>query len=137
MLNVVQVNQLAGTTTGTANSDVLQDVFEQVIGCSFGDVLSGGDGNDTITMGVDNDTHDFRNGEDVDTITDFTAGGTNDTITLKYYSGLGSTSFDAAFQARLSTVSGRAELALNGGDKIIFQNVADHTLLTASDFVFV
>lgn len=164
LAGVEQVNQLAGTTTGTANNDTLSDIFQMVIGSNFGDVLlgghggnslkgnggddqffanngddymSGGAGSDTFTGGVGDDRQDMGNGEGVDTWLDFTAGGTEDRIVLTFYSRLGSTSFDAAFQARLATVSGHAELTLNGGDKIIFNNVSRHTLLTAADFVFV
>jgi Ca2+-binding RTX toxin-like protein len=162
---VVQVNQLAGTTTGTAGNDTLVDVFEQVIGTAFGDVLSGGHGinalignggddqifanngddyvnggtgTDTVTLGVGNDVFDMRNGDGVDTITDFVAGGTDDLVNLRNYSGLGIADF-AALQAsgRLTTNgSNQAELALNGGDKIVFSSVADHNQLTAADFLF-
>jgi Ca2+-binding RTX toxin-like protein len=161
---VVQVNQLAGTTAGSAGNDTLFDVFEQVIGTNFGDVLSGGHGvnaliggggndtifgnngddyirgglgADTIYLGVGNDTLDFRNGDGIDTVKDFVAGGSEDRIGLGNYSGLGFSDF-AGLQAsgRLSTVNGQAELLLNGGDKVIFENVASHTQLTAADFTF-
>lgn len=158
----VSINQLAGFTNGTAGNDKLDDIFEMVIGSNYNDILSGGhggnglkggagadqlfgnngddytsggDGNDTVTMGIGNDTHDFRNGEDVDTITDFTAGGTADHIQLRFYSGM--TSYQQLVdQGRLQTVNGHAEVALDGGDRIILSNIASHTLLTADDFIF-
>jgi Ca2+-binding RTX toxin-like protein len=161
---VVQVNQLAGTTTGSAGNDTLVDAFEQVIGTNFGDVLSGGHGinaliggggndtifanngddyvnggtgSDTIYLGVGNDVFDFRNGEGVDTLKDFTAGGTEDRVGLNNYTGLGFNDFAGlAASGRLSTVNGAAELLLNNGDKIIFESVANHALLTAADFQF-
>ena len=107
---VVQVNQLAGTTTGSAGNDILLDVFEQVIGTEFGDVLSGGHGinslngrggddqifanngndwvtggtgTDTITLGVGDDVFQFFDGDGHDTVTDFVAGaGSDDVINL-------------------------------------------------------
>lgn len=162
---VVQVNQLAGTTTGTAGNDTLLDVFEMVIGTAFGDVLSGGhginslkggggddqifanggndyisggDGNDLIVMGPGNDTLDFRNGEDVDTITDFMAGaGSEDTITLKFYSGLGTTTLAGLTGAGRVTQNGaHTQITLNGGDMIILENVSAASL-HEDDFVFV
>lgn len=158
----VQVNQLAGTTTGTSNNDMLLDVFEQVIGTAFADVLSGGhgvnsliggagndqifanngndytsggDGNDTITMGIGNDRHDFRNGEDIDTITDFVAGaGTDDQIVLTFHSA--ATSF-AQMQSDglFSQVGLDTHIDFGSGDRIVLQNimVAD---LHEDDFIF-
>jgi Ca2+-binding RTX toxin-like protein len=153
---------LAGITTGTANNEILLDVFEMVIGTAFNDVLagghginglkggggndqifgnggddyvSGGDGNDTITFGPGNDTLDFRNGEDADTITDFKAGaGSQDTITLKYYAGV--TSF-AQMQAlgMIQQVGANTVLDFGNGDMITLLNV-NAASLHVDDFVF-
>lgn len=62
---VIQVNQLAGTTTGSANNDILADVFEQIIGSSFDDVLSGGHGINCIDGGGGNDLIFGNNGDDL------------------------------------------------------------------------
>ena len=158
----VQVNQLAGTTTGTANNDTLLDVFERVVGTNFDDVLSGGhginslsggdgddqifanngddytsggDGNDRITMGAGNDTHDFRNGEDIDTIMDFTAGaGSVDTITLTFHSA--ATSFAQMQMAGMfSQRYADTHINLGGGDVIILISTVMGDL-HEDDFVF-
>lgn len=112
LAGVVQVDQLNGVTTGSANNDVLLDTFEQIIGSAYGDVLSGGHGinslnggggndqifanggddwvrggagSDTITLGSGNDTFSFWQGDGADTITDFTAGaGSDDVISLTF-----------------------------------------------------
>jgi len=159
---VVQVNQLAGTTTGTANNDILLDVFEAVIGSNFGDVLSGGnginvlnggggndqlfanggddqtsggEGNDTITLGLGDDRHDFRNGEDIDTITDFNAGaGSEDQIILTFHSA--ATSFAQMQMAGMFSQQGAdTHIDLGGGDMIILQNVNVGDL-HQDDFIF-
>jgi len=158
----VQVNQLAGTTTGTANNDTLLDVFEAVIGSNFGDVLSGGnginvlnggggddqlfanggndltsggEGNDTITLGLGDDRHDFRNGEDIDTITDFNAGaGSQDQIILRFHSA--ATSFAQMQAAGMFSQQGANTLIeLGNGDQIILNNVNVDDL-HQDDFVF-
>ena len=159
---VVQVNQLAGTTTGTANNDILLDVFEAVIGTNFGDVLSGGQGinvlnggggddqlfanggndqtsggagNDTITLGLGDDRHDYRNGEDVDTITDFNAGaGSEDAIILTFHSA--ATSFAQMQMAGMFSQQGaNTQIDLGGGDMIILNNINVGDL-HQDDFVF-
>ena len=159
---VVQVNQLDGTTTGTANNDILLDVFEAVIGSNFGDVLSGGNGinvlnggggddqlfanggndqtsggagNDTITLGLGDDRHDYRNGEDIDTITDFNAGaGSEDAIILTFHSA--ATSFAQMQMAGMFSQNGlNTEIDLGGGDMIILNNINVGDL-HEDDFIF-
>ena len=159
---VVQVNQLDGTTTGTANNDILLDVFEAVIGSNFGDVLSGGNGinvlnggggddqlfanggndqtsggagNDTITLGLGDDRHDYRNGEDVDTITDFNAGaGSEDAIILTFHSA--ATSFVQMQMAGMFSQQGlNTQIDLGSGDMIILNNINVGDL-HQDDFVF-
>jgi Ca2+-binding RTX toxin-like protein len=161
---VVQVNLLLGTTTGTAGNDVLLDVFEQVVGSAYDDVLSGwhgtdalkggrgddtifgnggddyisgGPGNDLIALGPGNDTLDFRNGDGVDTITDFVAGpGTDDTITLTFYAGLGTNTLAGLQgQGRIVQNGANTEIALEDGDRIILQDVLA-TNLHPDDFLF-
>jgi Ca2+-binding RTX toxin-like protein len=51
----VQVNQLTGTTTGSAGSDTLLDHIEEVIGSNFADILIGSDTNDVLNGGGGND----------------------------------------------------------------------------------
>lgn len=155
---VVQVNQLAGTTTGTANNDTLLDVFEMVIGTAFGDVLSGGHGinslkggggddqifanngddyvtggtgNDTIALGGGSDTFDMRNGDQRDTITDLVGGaGVVDRIDLRYYTGLGITTFtELQSSGRIVQVGANTEITLNAGDSVILQNFIASTLV--------
>jgi len=159
---VVQVNQLAGTTTGTANNDTLLDVFEQVIGTNFNDVLSGGHGinvlnggggddqlfanngddqasggagNDTITLGLGNDRLDFRNGDETDTVTDFNAGaGSEDQIILTFHSA--ATSFAQMQMAGMFSQQGAdTHIDLGGGDLIVLQNVNVGDL-HQDDFIF-
>jgi serralysin len=158
---VVQVDQLAGTTSGTANNDTLLDVFEQVVGTRFADVLSGGNGvnsinggggndqifanggddwvrggtgNDTITLGPGNDRFQFDSGDGSDTITDFVAGpGIVDVINLKFESAVRNFSevMTHASQVGLDTV-----LDFTGGDVITLLNVSV-SLLHSDDFAFV
>ncbi len=52
---VVQVNQLAGATTGSAGNDTLLDHFEEIIGTSFADILIGSDTTDVLNGGAGND----------------------------------------------------------------------------------
>ena len=159
---VVQVNQLDGTTTGTANNDILLDVFEAVIGSNFGDVLSGGNGinvlnggggddqlfanggndqtsggagNDTITLGAGDDRHDYRNGEDVDTILDFNAGaGSEDQIILTFHSA--ATSFTQMQMAGMFSQQGlNTQIDLGSGDMIILNNINVGDL-HEDDFIF-
>jgi len=159
---VVQVNQLDGTTTGTANNDTLLDVFEQVIGTDFGDVLSGGNGinvlnggagddqlfangeddqvsggagNDTITMGTGDDRLDFRNGDETDTVTDFNAGaGSEDQIILTFHSA--ATSFAQMQMAGMFSQQGAdTHIDLGGGDLIVLNNVNVGDL-HQDDFIF-
>jgi serralysin len=161
---VVQVNQLAGTVTGSAGNDTLVDVIEQIIGTAYGDVLSGGHGinaliggggndtiygnngddyvnagtgSDTIYLGVGNDAFNIRNGDGSEALMDFTAGGTEDFVDLRNYSGLGITNFtQLEASGRLQNIGGHAHLVLDGGDIIHFHSVADINLLTAADFLF-
>jgi len=162
LFGVVQVNQLAGTTTGTANNDTLLDVFEQVIGTDFGDVLSGGHGinslnggggddqifanggddwatggtgTDMITLGPGDDRFQFWDGDGADTLTDFVAGaGTDDQLVLSTVSG--ATSLAQLLDDGMITQDGPDTiLNFGGGDTITLFNVtmAD---LHSDDFVF-
>ena len=69
--------------TGGAGADVAH-------GASGDDTLAGGAGADTLTGGSGNDAFVFAPGTGADVITDFTAGGTNDSINLSAYSHIGS-----------------------------------------------
>lgn len=60
---VVQFNQLAGTTTGSAGNGMLMDVIEQIAGANFDDVLSGGRGINVLDGNGGNDLLVFLAGE--------------------------------------------------------------------------
>jgi len=68
----------ADTLNGGADADTLN-------GDAGDDTLDGGDGNDALNGGTGNDTFLFSTGGDVDTITGFTAGGSEDTINVTGY----------------------------------------------------
>jgi Ca2+-binding RTX toxin-like protein len=160
LAGVVQVNQLAGTTTGTANNDILLDTFEQVIGTAFGDVLSGGHGinslnggggddqifanggddwvrggtgSDTITLGPGNDVFSFWQGDGSDTVTDFVGGaGASDVIDLQFKPSVVNY---AQVQGAMSQVGADTVINFGGGDVITLLNV-NLAALHQDDFVF-
>ena len=90
-------------------------------------------------MGAGNDTLDFRNGDQLDTIADFKPGaGTEDTINLHFYSGIPTTfAGPAGLQnsGRITQAGADTHIALNAGDMIILQNVLA-TSLHQDDFIF-
>ncbi|GBE42298.1 serralysin C precursor [bacterium BMS3Bbin10] len=159
---VVQVNQLAGTVTGSSGNDILLDVFEEVIGTNFGDVLSGGHGinilrggggadqffgnggidliigeggDDTATLGSGDDTYRFSNGDGADTILDFNAGaGSDDNIDLRFHSA--ATSLVQMQGAGFISQNGaNTEIDFGGGDMLTLYNIAMGDL-HADDFLF-
>jgi len=127
---------------GGAAGDVLRSV-ENVVGSTFDDWLGGdaGDnvlvaaqGDDVISLGGGNDILAFASGDGADTVLDFGVAGF-DTIMLTGYAGI--TSFAQLLEEQmLVTSAGHAAILLSGGDSIALQNVASHTLLTASNFQF-
>jgi hypothetical protein len=135
---------LATATASITDSQVaLAGAMVDISGSAFGDnligdardnVIAGGQGDDLITLGAGNDTVLFGAGDGWDTITDFGMAGL-DTVSLAGYDGIMSFA-QLVDEQRLLTVDGHAVLQLNGGDGLIFQNVASHTLLSASQFQF-
>lgn len=164
---VIQLNMFTNATTGSAGSDSFSGI-EYVIGSNFADVIAGnhganafeggggadqlfgnggidwmrgGTGNDTATLGAGDDTYYFRNGDGVDTIADFLAGGSEDKIDLTS-AATGFANF-AAMQAgpgAILQVGSDTYLNLDPGggasDRIVLRNVTA-TNLTVADFKFV
>lgn len=163
---VIQLNMFTGATTGTAGNDQFVEI-EYVIGSAFGDVIAGnhgvnafdggggadqlwgnggddwirgGTGDDTVTLGPGNDTYYFRNGDGVDTVIDFVAGGTSDKLDLTS-AGSGYADFAAMQSAAGAIAQSGLDTLLNldpgGGaaDRIVLKNVAAGAL-TAADFQF-
>jgi len=139
----VTVDLASGTASIAESGVVLADAMVDIRGSAFGDrligdardnVIAGGQGDDLITLGAGNDTLLVGVGDGWDTITDFGMAGL-DAISLAGYDGI--VSFAQLLdEQRLLTVDGHAVLQLNGGDGLIFQNLASHTLLSASQFQF-
>lgn len=139
----VVVNLAAGTAVMADGSvDVLRSI-ENVAGSVYGDwivgddagnVIQGGKGNDLITLGGGRDTVAFRVGDGVDTLTDFALDG-QDAIMLVSFGSIMSFA-QLVEEQRLLTVDGHARLVLGGGDAIVLQNVASHTLLSEGQFRF-
>jgi hypothetical protein len=122
-------------TLAGAMVDISGSTFDDhLIGDARDNVIAGGHGNDLITLGAGNDTVLVGVGDGWDTITDFGIAGL-DTISLAGYDGIMSFA-QLLDEQRLLTVDGYAVLQLNGGDGLILQSVASHTLLSASQFQF-
>lgn len=111
--------------TGDASDNVLH-------GLSGADTIAGGGGNDILSGGDGADTFIFNNGDDQDTINDFTAG--TDAIDLQGYdlASLGISDF-AGLEAVMSA-GPNVEIALTAGDSITLVGVAA-TDLSADDFL--
>lgn len=139
----VVVNLAMGTAVMADGSVDLLRSIENVAGSAFGDwitgndagnVIQGGRGDDLITLGGGSDMVAFRIGDGVDTVTDFALDG-GDAIALMSFGSI--TSFaQLVDENRLVTVDGQARVVLGGGDAIVLQSVASHTLLTAGQFRF-
>ena len=96
------------------------------------DTLNGGTGNDALTGGTGNDTFVFKAGDGHDTITDFTAGGTDDQINLTHSAHL-FTSFNDVMQ-HAHQVGHDTLIDLGGGNDVTLKDVNVHAL-TSHDFV--
>jgi Ca2+-binding RTX toxin-like protein len=110
---------------GGSGNDVL-------LGNAIANTLDGRAGSDTLTGGGGNDTFVFGVGYGADTITDFIAGGTLDSINLSGYSGI------ATLQDVLShatQVGANTVLNFGGGDTLTLLNV-NSANLTSADFSF-
>jgi Ca2+-binding RTX toxin-like protein len=101
---------------------------DSLSGLAGDDTLAGGAGNDTATGGTGNDTFVYLSG--LDTITDFTAGGTDDKIDLTAFTALTSLTavLSLAVQSGANTV-----ITLGAGNVLTLSNVT-RTALTAADF---
>ena len=111
------------TLTGDGNANVLSGLggVDTLVGGAGVDTISGGDANDTITGGTGNDTLDgglgndtfnFASGDGVDTISGFTAGGTDDTIVVTGFSSY-----------TLSQEGANLRIVLDGSNSILLNNV--------------
>jgi Ca2+-binding RTX toxin-like protein len=120
--------------------------YDSLLGGGGNDFLEGGPGSDVINGGDDavylgrgNDTYLSFNGDGVDTLPDFVAGGTEDAISLLFYAVLEDfANFDEFLASgRLQNIDGHTQLVLNVGDVLRFTNVADVSQFAADDFIFI
>ena len=108
----------ANTLEGRAGADVLT-------GNGGNDSLAGGEGSDTLSGGAGNDSFIFVKGDGTDIVTDFTAGGSEDRLTIYGYS---------AYQL-LTQVGADVLVTLGPDDTILLKNVA-LAAITSADFQF-
>lgn len=116
--DVITGNSGANVLEGNGGADVLN-------GGGGDDTLWGDAGTDTLTGGTGHDIFVFSKGDGVDTITDFTAGGSIDQLRIHGYSGYQS----------LVQVGADTRVVLSGTESILLRNVTA-TALTAADFDF-
>ena len=116
-------NTLAQTLVGGGLNDSLS-------GLGGDDRLYGHGGNDTLTGGTGSDTFLFAPGDGRDLITDFTAGGTDDSIDLSTYAHLGS--FEQVL-ARAVQSGPDTLLKLDDEDQVTLSGVSK-SALTSADF---
>ena len=128
--------------TGSISGDVIlgleNDIFNGAGGIYTGTIV-GGPGNDFLTMGAGgatltggtgNDTFVFAPGNGADVITDFAAGGTDDSIDLSAYTHIGS--FE---QVLAHAVQAGPDTILRLGDEdLITLSGVSKSALTAADF---
>ena len=106
---------------------------DQLYGQAGNDTLDGGAGSDLMNGGAGNDTFVFDSRDGRDTITGFTAGGTQDRLNL----------VDAAFDFRnlqdvlnhATDVGNNVVIQLGGTDSVTLVGVHE-AQLTAADFIF-
>jgi Ca2+-binding RTX toxin-like protein len=89
------------------------------------DLVDGGGGNDLLTGGAGNDVFHVEAGFGIDTITDFTAGTSEDSVRVSGYS-----AYQSAQQQGADTL-----VTFSATDKLLLKNVVAANL-TALDFVF-
>lgn len=111
-----------GTGNGLANALMGNGAANRLSGLGGNDTLTGNAGADTLTGGGGNDTFVFAKGHGADVITDFHAGGTEDTIQISGYSSY-----------KLVQKGADTLVTLGGGDSILLKGVASKDL-TAADF---
>jgi Ca2+-binding RTX toxin-like protein len=124
---------LGGATSGTVVrggvTDTISGVRELdggllgdiIIGTDDRDSVSGGRGNDTITLNAGNDDYLFTVGEGIDTITDFTPGaGSDDRIIVQDFQGVNSF---ADVIALASDNGSDTTIDFGNGDQLILQGV--------------
>jgi Ca2+-binding RTX toxin-like protein len=107
--------------TGSAGND-------ELIGADGSDVLSSGAGSDSLTGGTGNDT--FINSSGLDVITDFVAGGTDDSIKISTILSLS----DFAKVQGLTTQIGADTIITFGFNNVVTLKNVVATALTAADF---
>jgi serralysin len=112
----------ADTLRGEAGNDLLH-------GGSGIDTLTGGWGNDTLYGGLQGDTFVFAPGDGADTIRDFVAGGTEDTLKIQ------NSWIDSFAELLMVTrdVGGNAVIQIDAQTSITLEGVSKHQL-TAADF---
>ncbi|WP_169979782.1 calcium-binding protein [Tautonia rosea] len=123
--------------SGTLFDDVLiGDAADQTLRGDYAgnsqDTLNGMAGNDTLIGGQGDDLFVFHSGHDQDVITDFLAGGTDDTIELSGFSGVSSFS---SVMSLASQVGSDTVIDFGNGDTLTLSNVTLGNL-TSADFTF-
>jgi Ca2+-binding RTX toxin-like protein len=135
-------NQIAGQTMTIANGTVIENLIggdgndtlagnsanNLIMGARGNDALDGGDGNDSLTGGTGNDS--FVNSSGLDTITDFVAGGTDDSLNI---AALAALSDFAKAQGLAAQVGADTILTLGFNNVVTLKNVTLGAL-TAADF---
>ncbi len=105
---------------------------DTLIGNAIGNTLDGKGGNDTLTGGTGNDTFVYRTGSGADTITDFTAGGADDSIDLTGLTGITSYSQAMGYAAQ---VGSNTVFTFASGQTLTLTGVSKSSL-TSADFIF-
>jgi serralysin len=110
-----------------SNGDA-RSLIENAIGGSGNDTITGNSANNTLTGGTGNDS--FVNSSDFDTITDFVAGGTDDSLNI---AAIASLSDFAKAQGLAAQVGADTILTLGFNNVVTLKNVTLGAL-TAADF---
>jgi Ca2+-binding RTX toxin-like protein len=125
------------TLTGSAAIDGVGNSLANIVnGNSGGNTLYGNGGNDTLNGGADDDTLSggagndafvFGPGSGLDRVTDFIAGGVDDTLNLSAYSGTGIT-------WTITQVGADTVFDFSNGDQITLTNVVAANLVQTDPF---
>ncbi|WP_395612225.1 type I secretion C-terminal target domain-containing protein [Allosphingosinicella sp.] len=119
-------SQLAGVLGGLGNDTIYGgSLADKLDGGAGDDVIAGGAGADLLTGGAGNDIFHFEAGFGADTVTDFTAGSSEDSIRVSGYA-----NYQSVQQLGADTL-----VTFSATDTILLKNVLASSL-TAADFSF-
>ncbi|MET3528123.1 calcium-binding protein [Phenylobacterium koreense] len=116
-------NEENNVLTGNSGSNLLDGVAgnDTLVGNAGNDTLAGGAGNDLLTGGVGNDMFRFTMGGGRDVVTDFGAGGGQDSIDISPY-------LRAGIGYSIADVGENTVLSFANGDEITLIGVPSHGL---------